>query len=204
MFPRQDSISTLKTPSKRKGSFDSLNWGKEILIKELKMEISLSRKSFTNIIGLILITLVLIGGYYAWSHGLLDRWLDGGTPQTQPVTDPAIQSLAAFYAPSGDRVQWEEQVCAGMTVKGCQLFRALYANPLWNSAQGQTASVAFIAVAETLEDGSQIWKTDVTTSDSTLPVYIHVSQNEAGQWLLNRVLFEQEAAKYENSSTIQP
>jgi len=162
------------------------------------MEITFSRKSLSNAIGFLLIAAALFSGYYAWSQGLFDRWLDGETLQAQPVTDPVLKSLTSFYAPGADRVAWEEQVCSGMTEKGCQLFRALYANPIWDSAQGQTASVAFIEVAETLNDGSQIWKTNVTAGEASIPVYIHVTQNEEEQWLLNRVLFAQEAAQYEN------
>ncbi len=64
--------------------------------------------------------------------------------------------------------------------------------------QGKISSVSFIEIAETLEDGSQVWKTEVADGETILPVYIHVTQNDAGQWLLNRVLFAQEAAKYEN------
>ena len=163
------------------------------------MEVTFSRKTISNGFGLLLIAAVLLGGYYAWSQGMLERWLTGPTPQTQPVTEPAIQSLTALYAPSGERVQWEGQVCAGMTEQGCQLFRTLFANPIWNSAlHGKTSSVTFIEIAETLADGSQVWETSVTTSAASLPVYIHVTQNETSRWLLNRVLFAQEAAKYES------
>ncbi len=163
------------------------------------MEVTFSRKTISNGVGLILIAAALFGGYYAWSEGWFDRWLTGAMPQTQPVTEPAIQSLTALYAPSGDRAQWEQQVCAGMTAQGCQLFHTLFANPIWNSAlQGKTSSVTFIEIAETLEDGSQVWQTEVADGETTLPVYIHVTQNDAGQWLLNRVLFAQEAAKYED------
>ena len=163
------------------------------------MEITFSRKMISQGIGLILIAAALFAGYYAWSQGMLDRWLTGPTPQTQPVTEPAIQSLTTLYAPSGERAEWEGQVCAGMTEQGCQLFRTLFANPIWNSAlQGKTSSVSFIEIAETLEDGSQVWKTEVADGETILPVYIHITQNDAGQWLLNRVLFAQEAAKYEN------
>ncbi len=163
------------------------------------MEITFSRKTISNGFGLLLIAAALFGGYYAWSQGMLERWLTGPTPQTQPVTEPAIQSLTALYAPSGERAQWEEQVCAGMTEQGCQLFRTLFANPIWNSAlNGKTSTVTFIEIAETLEDGSQIWKTEVADGETILPVYIHATQNDAGQWLLHRVLFAQEAAKYEN------
>ena len=163
------------------------------------MEVTFSRKTISNGVGLLLIAAVLLGGYYAWSQGMLDRWLTGPTPPTQPVTEPAIQSLTALYAPSGERAEWEGQVCAGMTAEGCQLFHTLFANPIWNSAlNGKTSSVTFIEIAETLADGSQVWKTSVTTNDASLPVYIHVTQNETSRWLLNRVLFAQEAAKYEN------
>ena len=163
------------------------------------MEIKFSRRTISNGIGFLLIAAALFGGYYAWSQGMLDRWLTGPTPQTQPVTEPAMKSLTALYAPSGERTQWEGQVCTGMTEQGCQLFRTLFANPIWNSAlNGKTSSVTFIEIAETLEDGSQVWKTEVADGETTLPVFIHVTQNEAGQWLLNRVLFAQEAAKYEN------
>lgn len=163
------------------------------------MEVTFSRKTVLNVIGLLLIAAALFGGYYAWSQGWLDRWLTRPTPQTQPVTEPAIQSLTALYAPSGERAQWEGQVCAGMTEQGCQLFRTLFANPIWSSAlNGKTSSVTFIEIAETLEDGSQVWQTEVADGETTLPVYIHVTQNDAEQWLLNRVLFAQEAAKYEN------
>ncbi len=163
------------------------------------MEITFSRKMISQGIGLILITAALFAGYYAWSQDWLDRWLTGPTPQTQPVTEPAIQSLTALYAPNGERAEWETQVCAGMTEQGCQLFRTLFANPIWNSAlNGKTSSVTFIEISETLEDGSQVWKTEVADGETTLPVYIHVTKNETGQWLLNRVLFAQEAAKYEN------
>ena len=86
-----------------------------------------------------------------------------------------------------------------MTEKGCELFRAMFANPFWKSSLiGKTTSITFIKIADTLEDGSQVWKTEIADNEATLPVYIHVTQNDAGQWLLNRVLFPQEAAKYEN------
>ena len=98
------------------------------------MEITFSRKMISQSIGLILIATALFAGYYVWSQGKLERWLTGPTLQTQPVTEPAMKSLAALYAPSGERAQWEGQVCAGMTEKGCQLFRTLFANPIWNSA----------------------------------------------------------------------
>ncbi len=165
------------------------------------MEIMISRNSTIRTIMFMLVVMaVLGGGYFAWQSGLLNSLF----AQTQngsaaPADEPAIQSLTALYAPSGERAEWEGQVCAGMTAQGCQLFRTLFANPIWNSAlQGKTSSVTFIEIAETLSDGSQVWETSVTTGEVSLPVYVHVTQNETSRWLLNRVLFAQEAAQYEN------
>lgn len=161
------------------------------------MEITFNRKTLTNILGFLLIITVLAGGYAAWTNGWFDRWMLGTKmPQPSPESDPAILSLAALYSPSGEKAEWEEQVCRGMTEKGCQIFTALYADPVWKSEQGKAASVSFIEIAETLDDKSQVWKTEVTLDGESTLVYLHVTENEAGQWFLNRVLFAQEAAKY--------
>jgi len=165
------------------------------------MEITISRKSTVRTIAFAIIILAVIsGGYFAWKSGLLDSlFTQTQTVSAAPADEPAMKSMTAIYSPSGERAEWETQVCAGMTEKGCELFHAMFANPIWNSAlNGKTSSVTFIEIAETLKDGSQVWKTEVADGETTLPVYIHVTQNDAGQWLLNRVLFAQEAAKYEN------
>jgi len=112
-----------------------------------------------------------------------------------------MQALAAFYSPdvTGEQAAWENRVCAGMSAAGCDLFRKMYSPTLWKAAQSKplSATVSFLSVAETVEDSSQVWRVDLTTTASSKPVYIHVVQSESGKWLLNRVLFAQEAAKYE-------
>ncbi len=165
------------------------------------MDFMISRNSITRTFTFVLVIFALIGGgYVAWKSGLLDElFAQAQSVSAAPAKEPAMESLAALYSPNGERPAWETQVCVGMTEQGCKLFHNIFANPIWNSAlQGKTASVTFVKVAKTLEDGSQVWQTEVADSQATLPVYIHVTQNEAGQWLLNRVLFAQEAAKYEN------
>lgn len=164
------------------------------------MEITLTRKTITKIIGILLAISVLSGGWYAWSQGMLRGWFaKAEAVQASPDDEPALASLTALYSPNGERLDWEEQVCNGMTEQGCELFHAMFADPLWKaSAKEKTVTVVFIKDVETLEDGSQVWKTEVSDGETSSPVYIHVAQNEAGQWLLNRVLFSQEAAKYEN------
>lgn len=162
------------------------------------MEITVSKKGMMKVVILLLVAAVLFGLYLGWSEEIIRAWFTNTQPvETSFAEEPAMRSLAAMYSPRGERSNWEEQVCAGMTEPGCEMFRAMYADPLWNSIEGQNASVSFIEITETLEDGSQIWKTEVTSGEETLPVYIHVVQNEAGQWLLQRVLFSQEAAQYE-------
>ncbi len=113
-----------------------------------------------------------------------------------------MQALATFYAPdiTSDQITWEDKVCTGMSVEGCKLFRQMYAPALWKTAQAQplNLTVAFLSVAETLGDSSQVWKVNLIAADTSSQIYIHVIQDESGKWLLNRVLFAQEAAKYEN------
>jgi len=55
-----------------------------------------------------------------------------------------------------------------------------------------------VKVVDELEDGSQVWRLEAVKPDGAiLPVYIHTEQNEAGEWLLVRILFDQETRKYE-------
>lgn len=164
------------------------------------MEITLTRKTITNVLGIFLFIAVIFGGYFSWSKSSFNGWFSKtGTIQEAPANEPAIVGLTILYSPSGDRSDWEEQVCNGMTDQGCELFQAIFADPIWkSSSEEKTVAVVFIASVETLEDGSQVWKTEVSDGDVAQSVYIHVAQNESGQWLLNRVLFAQEAAKYED------
>ena len=54
-----------------------------------------------------------------------------------------------------------------------------------------------IEVADILEDGSQIWKVNVAWNGTSTDIYIQVEADPtSGQWLLERILFAQEAAKY--------
>lgn len=173
------------------------------------MELTLSRKIITQIFACIVSIIVLIMiGYAAYSNGLLDRWLAKDMQASTVVTteEPAMQALVAFYTPdiTGEQVVWENNVCAGMSAEGCDLFRNMYAPALWKTARSDPphATVFFLSIAETLQDGSQIWMVNLTTAETSEPIYIHVVQSETGKWLLHRVLFAQEAAKYKRSSSV--
>ena len=108
------------------------------------MEITISRNSTVRTFTFAIIILAVIGGgYIAWKTGLLDSLF--GQTQTisaAPDGEPAMESMTAMYSPSGERAEWETQVCAGMTEKGCELFRAMFANPFWKSSLiGKTTSI---------------------------------------------------------------
>ncbi|MBN2116294.1 MAG: hypothetical protein JW730_06980 [Anaerolineales bacterium] len=169
------------------------------------MEVTISRKAATQTLAYVVLAITLItAGYLIYSNGLLARWFtkDVQDSTSAAAEEPAMQALAAFYSPdvTGEQAAWEDRVCAGMSMEGCDLFRQMYAPTLWKSAQAKplNATVTFLTDAETLEDSSQIWKVNLTTTEISEPIYIHVIQSESDKWLLNRVLFAQEAAKYEN------
>jgi hypothetical protein len=74
----------------------------------------------------------------------------------------------------------------------------MYAPAIWAATTQKNEAVAtMLQVADTLEDGSQIWKVSVAVADVSTDLYIQVTADPtSGQWLLERVLFTQEAAKY--------
>ncbi len=168
------------------------------------MEITIRRKAVVRTVLYAVLAIVLATAvYWAYSNDLFDRWLITDAQASMSMAEvPAMQALATFYAPgvTGDQIAWEDKVCTGMSVEGCKLFRQMYAPVLWKTAQSKplNITVAFLSVAETLDDSSQVWKVNLTEADTSKQIYIHVTQDESGKWLLNRVLFAQEAAKYEN------
>ena len=111
-----------------------------------------------------------------------------------------MRAVTAMYSvdPASERSEWENTVCSGMTEKGCSLFQSMYAPAIWAAAsQKNDAITTMLQVADTLEDGSQIWKINVAWSDTSADIFIHVEADPTSrQWLLERVLFTQEAAKY--------
>ncbi len=168
------------------------------------MEITIHRKAAVRTVLYAVLAIVLIGAvYWAYSNDVLDHWLTTDDQASIPMAEvPAMQALATFYAPdvANEQIAWEDKVCTGMSVGGCELFRKMYAPALWKAAQSKplNTTVAFLSVVETLDGSSQIWKVNLASADTSKQIYVHVVQDESGKWLLNRVLFAQEAAKYEN------
>ncbi len=168
------------------------------------MEITIRRKAVVRTVLYAVLAIVLtIAVYWASSNDLFDHWLTNDNQASISMAEvPAMQALATFYAPdvTNEQTVWEDKVCTGMSMQGCELFRKMYAPALWKTAQSKPLHItaAFLSVAETLGDSSQVWKVNLTTANTSKQIYVHVIQDESGKWLLNRVLFAQEAAKYEN------
>jgi len=176
------------------------------------MEITVSRKSHTQKFAyFVLGAALVVAGYLLYSNGLLSQWFAVRDLPTSSslAEEPALQALVAFYSPdiTREQLEWEDQVCAGMTESGCELFRKMYAPKVWTAAQAVAVNAAgatatFSDSVETLDDGSQVWQVNLTVSEVSEIIYIHVVRNESGKWLLNRVLFDQESAKYQRSSPV--
>ncbi len=168
------------------------------------MEITIRREAVVRTVVYAVLAIVLTTAvYWAYSNHLFHHWLTNDSQASISMAEvPAMQALATFYAPdvTNEQSAWEDKVCMGMSVEGCKLFRKIYAPALWKTAQSQSldTTVAFLSIVETLDGSSQIWKVNLTAANTSKQIFVHVTQDESGRWLLNRVLFAQEAAKYEN------
>ena len=163
------------------------------------MNITISKTATLRAIAIFMALVLLVWATsLALSMGFPARLFAAPTPL--PQDEPAMRAVTAIYSadPAGERSDWENTVCSGMTEKGCSLFKSMYAPAIWDAAaQKNDAAATMIQVADTLEDGSQIWKVNVAWSDTAADIFIHVEADPtSGQWLLERVLFTQEAAKY--------
>ncbi len=163
------------------------------------MNITISKTTAMRALIIFTVLAILVwAGSLALSMGLPARWFAAPTPI--PQAQPAMQAVTAMYSvdPASERSAWEDKVCLGMTAKGCSVFRAMYAPAIWAGATQKNETVAtMLQVADTLEDGSQIWKVSVAVTAAPTDIYIQVAADPtSGQWLLERVLFTQEAAKY--------
>lgn len=161
------------------------------------MELTISKRSLS-----IFAVVILAGiGFYSLANrfGLFDvgprTWFTTNEVSAEKV--PAMKAVEVALSPADDQVEWEASICSNMTEQGCTIFKSVYAKPLWEMPR-DGASVSFVEVVDEFEDGSQAWHLEVVKPDRvTLPVYIHAGQNEAGEWLLIRILFDQETRKYE-------
>ena len=168
------------------------------------MELTFSRKTIAAFAAVLVLILLVIGGYFAWKNGMINQWLSLNANPASPTGEPALKALSSIYAPniSADENAWESQICANMTSEGCKVFKGIYAPTIWNAAKVGTISnttISFVGIAEKMKDGEQVWK--LSTSNKAQPwLYAQVAQDPTShKWLLVRLLFSQEAqARYGN------
>ena len=120
-----------------------------------------------------------------------------------PKERQVLEAVSLMYAPTPDNHSgWLDAVCQRMTEGGCGYFTDNLEARLWKNGQDVALDSAVPGkVVATLDDGSQVWKAEVSiykTCGSALKdcpfieseVYLHVVHDEAqGKWLLNRVLY---------------
>jgi hypothetical protein len=120
-----------------------------------------------------------------------------------PTDRHVLEAVSLIYAPMPDnRSGWLDVVCHRMTKGGCAYFTEHLESRLWHNGQDIALnSVVPGKVAATLNDGSQVWKEEVSiykTCGDALKncpslesdIYLHVVYDEAqGKWLLNRILY---------------
>ena len=114
-----------------------------------------------------------------------------------------LEAVSLMYAPMPDDYSgWLDAVCHRMTEGGCAYFTEHLESRLWQNGQDvELNSVVPGKVAATLNDGSQVWKAEVSiykNCGSALKdcpfiesdIYLHVVYDEAqDEWLLNRILY---------------
>jgi hypothetical protein len=188
----------------------------------MKHEIQFSLRTIYGII-LLIIVLALIGAgfliirrYPGLFSGLLVR-LEGITPTPTQVSQPpdaqaAVKALTAFYTLDYMEPvdQWQARVCTLSTPNGCQLIQSLFAPTIRQVVETNRVktgcTVQAIRIIEN-NGATHIWQLEVTLDDpwpgekATTPVYAEVVQAK-GAWLLNRILFDQEAALF--AATLTP
>jgi hypothetical protein len=181
----------------------------------MQHEIQVSRKIINTII-LLIVVIALIGTGFlivrrdpALFSGILARLEGVSSTPTQAAQPPdaqaAVKALTAFYTLdyTEPAAQWQARVCALSTPAGCQLIQSLFAPAVRQVVEANQVKTGCTvqAVRMVESDGAtRIWQMEVTLNKSTTPVYAEVAQAN-GVWLLNRILFDQEAARFAATPT---
>jgi len=105
-------------------------------------------------------------------------------------------ALAGMYNRAGfdDEAGWENMICSGMTLGGCDYFKSNNAEALWSNNADVALSVVTFEEQSTLADGSQVWKMKIVTyqpgaqDGEVQHAYVHVVPDASRGWLLNRML----------------
>ncbi len=119
----------------------------------------------------------------------------------------AVNGVTAFYTLDYTEPPnlWSSRVCAYATKKGCEAIREFFAPSVQAAVdQYQVQTYAMVEPVQMMADfeDRRIWKLEVTMTNpwneetvGTQDVYAEV-EKEDGEWLLSRILFEQEVVRF--------
>jgi hypothetical protein len=184
----------------------------------MKREIQVSRKTINSFILLVVVIALTVGGTMILRHdpALLSRIvarLEGATlgptqpdPQSAPDAQVAVAALTAFYTLDYTEPvdQWQGRVCVLTTPDGCQLIKALFVPVVRKVVEvNKVKTDCTVQALRLVEDkgDTRTWLLEVTLDlpwpgeNRTTQVYAEVTRIN-GTWLLNRILFDQETARF--------
>lgn len=165
------------------------------------MQIQIHQKAKKVLIAILILTLIAIV-FLALRPALFPRH---ETLATTPVQDAqaAVNAVTAFYTLDYTESPdvWAARVCAYATEEGCAIVRSYFAPAMQSLLQVnfiQTGCTALpVRLVEDAED-KRIWQIEATLDHpwmgldtQTQMVFVEMSW-EDNQWLMNRILFEQE------------
>lgn len=187
------------------------------------MEINFTSDVLKKWGAIALIVLVLAGGvYYLGISGVFDRLFSNDLPESEVEAGgiAAAQGVeVVFNLDYEEPVSvWLERLCAISTKSGCQVMATFWVGPIETVLETQnprtTCSADFIEKVESGEETEgvgedevfvyewEIWQVNASLDnpwegvEAETSYFVYVS-NEEGEWKFGRILFEQEAEKYQ-------
>ena len=182
----------------------------------MKSEISISRKIIRAIVWILIIAVILVGAALALrtQPDLLAKMHDriqgngSASSSTQIAGDAqaAATGVEAIYTLDfgESSEQYQERVCKTMTTDGCKFFQTMLVPAIRMTVeQKQVKTGCTVSPVQMVqEDGkSRIWLVAMTLDHpwegmvNPSQLYAEVVQTD-GVWLLNRILFDQETARF--------
>ena len=191
----------------------------------MKRVIQISHRTINTIILLVVIFAFIGAGFLLFHRDpallsqIITRFEGASNTQTAPQSahdaQAAVKALTAFYTLDYTEPvnQWQSRVCSLTTPDGCQLIQALFGPTVRKIVEAnQVKTGCTVQAVRLVEDkgNTRTWLLEVTLDKpwpgetSTMQVYAEVAQTN-GTWLLNRILFDQETARFATpASTLTP
>ena len=169
----------------------------------MQIEISPKTKKILITIAVVVVLGIL---FFAFRPHLAEP-AAGPAGEMSPDARAAVEGARAFYTLDYTAAPdlWALQVCAWTTEAGCQAAETFFAPSVAAMVQEhQVQTGCTVTPVSLVEDRGEIhvWLVNVTLTDpwagldtSSQDVYVEV-ERAGGNWLMNRILFEQEAVRF--------